>query len=641
MIDLNSQFFAILTKVGEAKQANADALGIPWNISQMGVGDAHGTDPIPDRLQTKLINERRRAPLNQLMIDPLNASVLIAEQVIPADVGGWWVREIGLYDADGDLVAVANCAPSFKPMLAQGSGRTQIVRMNFIISSITNVVLKIDPAVVLATREYVDRSIIDVLPANKAPGTYNRVTINDRGIVVSGSNPTTLAGQGIEDGLSSTPPMGHSGAIWDIQKTALGTYASGTTDRPPTSSGGLFLRMKYPSGNTAFDIVGHVGGGNDIFGFRRVLPDGSYVWRATWHDGNFDPALKANLSSPNFTDLPTAPTAAAGSNYIQLANTAFVWTAVNTYATTVTNALALKANLNSPAMTGIPTVPTAAPGTNSLQAANTAFVAAAIARLVDSSPGALDTLNELAQALGNNPNFATTMTNELAKKAEHATTLAGYGIKDAYRVVDVDYRLNAKADKGSSLASYGITDAIRNHNPLPGESIDIHGGTYAFLSSPLESTVAQNCYWNGADWVRHDNTKNAVCISANNGVAHIRTALPGAGPIRWTTSDPLWTSSNATVSSSAGTGTLKLPNGWIQQVFDVTESLHAGDVRYFPVSFPNECFGVFPSLTSATAGGYANNSGLCVGDVTKDRFVISAGGNFSSEGRFRVFAIGR
>jgi len=641
MIDINSQFFAILTKVGEAKQANADALGIPWNISQMGVGDAHGTDPIPDRLQTKLINERRRAPLNQLMIDPLNASVLIAEQVIPADVGGWWVREIALYDADGDMVAVANCAPSFKPMLSQGSGRTQIVRMNFIISSITNVVLKIDPAIVLATREYVDRSIGNVLPANKAPGTYNRVTINERGIVVAGSNPTTLEGHGIDDAISSTPQFGTSGAIADLTKTTFGTYTSETKDKPPSSGWGVFLRIKYPGANAALDIAGDVSGGMDILSFRRVLPNGSYVWRTVFHDGNFDPALKANLVSPSFTGNPTAPTAPPGSNYGELANAAFVWGAINTYATTVTLALSAKANLVSPKFTGIPEVPTAAPGTNSLQAANTAFVAAALAALVDSSPGALDTLNELAKALGNNPNFATTMTNELAKKAEHATTLAGYGITDAYRAVDVDYRLAGKANWGTSLASYGILDAIRNHNPLAGGSIDIHGGTYAFLTSPLESTVAQNCYWNGADWVRHDGEKNAVCISASNGVAHVRTALPGAGPIIWATSDPLWTSSNATVSVSNGTGTLKLPNGWIQHVFDVTESLHANDFRYFPVSFPNECLGVFPSLTSATAGGYANNSGLCVGDVTKDRFVISAGGNFSPEGRFRVFAIGR
>ncbi|WP_430624142.1 phage tail protein [Pseudomonas aeruginosa] len=126
MIDQNSQFFAILTEVGAAKQANADALGIPWKLTQMGVGDANGTDPIPSAAQTKLINERRRAPLNQLKVDPNNAAVIIAEQIIPENIGGWWIREIGLYDADNDLVAVANCAPSFKPILSQGSGITAV-----------------------------------------------------------------------------------------------------------------------------------------------------------------------------------------------------------------------------------------------------------------------------------------------------------------------------------------------------------------------------------------------------------------------------------------------------------------------------------------------------------------------------------
>ncbi|AZE04197.1 phage tail protein [Pseudomonas chlororaphis] len=163
MIDANSQFFAILTNVGMAKQANADALGIPWKITDMGVGDANNTDPIPNAAQTRLINEWRRRPLNQLRVDPVNPAVIIAEQIIPADEGGHWIREIGLYDADGDLVAVANCAPSFKPVLSQGSGRTQVVRMNFIVSSTGNITLKIDPAVVLATREYVDQRIMEEL----------------------------------------------------------------------------------------------------------------------------------------------------------------------------------------------------------------------------------------------------------------------------------------------------------------------------------------------------------------------------------------------------------------------------------------------------------------------------------------------
>lgn len=163
MINETSQFFAILTNVGAAKQANADALGIPWKISEMGVGDANGTDPIPSPSQTTLINERRRRPLNQLFIDPANPAVLVAEQVIPEDVGGFWIREIGLYDADGDLVAVANCAPSYKPLLPQGSGRTQVVRVNFIVGSTGNITLKLDPSVVLATREFVDRRIVEEL----------------------------------------------------------------------------------------------------------------------------------------------------------------------------------------------------------------------------------------------------------------------------------------------------------------------------------------------------------------------------------------------------------------------------------------------------------------------------------------------
>ncbi|KJH73917.1 phage tail protein [Pseudomonas sp. ES3-33] len=173
MIDQNSQFFAILTNIGVAKQANADALGIPWKITEMGVGDANGTDPMPDATQTKLINERRRAPLNLLKVDPENAAIIVAEQVIPENVGGWWIREISLYDSDGDMIAIANCAPSFKPLLNQGSGRTQVVRMNMIVSNSSNIELKIDPSVVLATRAYVDSLTKRASQAEAEAGSEN------------------------------------------------------------------------------------------------------------------------------------------------------------------------------------------------------------------------------------------------------------------------------------------------------------------------------------------------------------------------------------------------------------------------------------------------------------------------------------
>ncbi|ERI52173.1 hypothetical protein N878_01240 [Pseudomonas sp. EGD-AK9] len=173
MADQNSQYMAILTAVGEAKQANANALGVPWVISQLGVGDAGGAEPQPNRLQTALINERRRAPLNQLSVDPNNAAIIIAEQVIPEDVGGWWIREIGLYDEAGDLVAVANCPPTFKPELSQGSGRTQVVRLNILVSSTQNIQLKIDPAVVLATRAYVDGLTVRASQVEAETGEQN------------------------------------------------------------------------------------------------------------------------------------------------------------------------------------------------------------------------------------------------------------------------------------------------------------------------------------------------------------------------------------------------------------------------------------------------------------------------------------
>ncbi|NEG94157.1 hypothetical protein GO456_18030, partial [Leclercia adecarboxylata] len=128
-------------------------------------------------------------------------------------------------------------------------------------------------------------------------------------------------------------------------------------------------------------------------------------------------ALKAPLASPALTGTPTGPTAAAGTNTTQLSTTAFVQAAITALNTTINTALGLKAPLASPALTGTPTAPTAAQTVNNTQIATTAFVKAALAALVDSAPGTLDTLNELATALGNDPNFATTMTNLLALKA--------------------------------------------------------------------------------------------------------------------------------------------------------------------------------------------------------------------------------
>ncbi|EMV5899849.1 phage tail protein, partial [Escherichia coli] len=156
------KYYAILTNQGAARLANATMLGSKLNLTQMAVGDANGVLPTPDPAQIKLINQKRIAPLNLLSVDPNNQSQIIAEQIIPENEGGFWIREIGLYDDEGVLIAVANCPETYKPQLQEGSGRTQTIRMILVVTNTEAITLKIDPSVVLATRKYVDDEVLEL-----------------------------------------------------------------------------------------------------------------------------------------------------------------------------------------------------------------------------------------------------------------------------------------------------------------------------------------------------------------------------------------------------------------------------------------------------------------------------------------------
>ncbi|EOI7413690.1 TPA: phage tail protein [Yersinia enterocolitica] len=199
---MTARFFALLTNIGAAKLANATALGTRLEITQMAVGDGGGTLPTPNPAQTQLVNEQRRAALNTLSVDPINTSQIIAEQVIPEAEGGWWIREIGLLDKDGDLVAIANCAETYKPQLQEGSGRTQTIRVILIVSSTAAVTLKIDPSVVLATRQYVDKKTDDkaievkqyadaLLTEHEKSRNHPDATLNAKGFVKLSSATTS------------------------------------------------------------------------------------------------------------------------------------------------------------------------------------------------------------------------------------------------------------------------------------------------------------------------------------------------------------------------------------------------------------------------------------------------------------------
>lgn len=155
-----TQFFTVLTAIGEAKIANATALGTKVNIAELAVGDGNGSIPTPVRTQTALVNEVRRAPLNSIDIDESNANYIICEQVIPESIGGFTIREIGIYDDEGYLLAVGNFPETYKPILEEGSGRTQVIRCVLMVTSTDAVDLKIDPSIVLATREYVEQHFL-------------------------------------------------------------------------------------------------------------------------------------------------------------------------------------------------------------------------------------------------------------------------------------------------------------------------------------------------------------------------------------------------------------------------------------------------------------------------------------------------
>ncbi|MBH1930147.1 phage tail protein [Serratia rubidaea] len=156
-----TKYKAIVTTVGAAKIAAATAGGTQLKITRMAVGDGNGTLPEPTPEQTKLINEQYRAALNALDIANASKDHIVAELIIPANVGGFWLREMGLFDESGELIAVGNMAESYKPKLEEGSGRTQTLRMILIVSNTDAIQVIAGDDTVLASRDFVEKALLD------------------------------------------------------------------------------------------------------------------------------------------------------------------------------------------------------------------------------------------------------------------------------------------------------------------------------------------------------------------------------------------------------------------------------------------------------------------------------------------------
>ncbi|MBB9897512.1 tail fiber protein [Escherichia coli] len=194
---MSTKFRTVITTAGAAKLAAATAPGgRKVNITTMAVGDGGGKLPVPDAGQTGLIHEVWRHALNKISQDKRNSNYIIAELVIPPEVGGFWMRELGLYDDAGTLIAVANMAESYKPALAEGSGRSQTCRMVIIVSSVISVALTIDTTTVMATQDYVDDKIAEHEQSRRHP---------DASLTAKGFTQLSSATNSTSETLAATP----------------------------------------------------------------------------------------------------------------------------------------------------------------------------------------------------------------------------------------------------------------------------------------------------------------------------------------------------------------------------------------------------------------------------------------------------
>ncbi|ELG8134701.1 tail fiber protein [Shigella sonnei] len=194
---MSTKFRTVITTAGAAKLAAATAPGgRKVNITTMAVGDGGGKLPVPDAGQTGLIHEVWRHALNKISQDKRNSNYIIAELVIPPEVGGFWMREPGLYDDAGTLIAVANMAESYKPALAEGSGRSQTCRMVIIVSSVASVELTIDTTTVMATQDYVDDKIAEHEQSRRHP---------DASLTAKGFAQLSSATNSTSETLAATP----------------------------------------------------------------------------------------------------------------------------------------------------------------------------------------------------------------------------------------------------------------------------------------------------------------------------------------------------------------------------------------------------------------------------------------------------
>ncbi|OKU80711.1 phage tail protein [Escherichia coli] len=569
------KFKTVITDTGAKKLAQAAAPdGKPVRLTHMAVGDGGGTLPTPDSKQTRLVHEVWRHTVNRVILDATHQNRIIAELVIPPETGGFWIREIGVFDEHGDLIAVGNTAESYKPAVAEGSGRAQTFRTILTVSSTATVALTVDNTMVMATVDYVNDKLKEHEQSRRHP---------DASLTAKGFVQLSSATNSTSETQAATPKAVK--AAYDL------------------------ANAKY----TAQDAT-------------------------TARKGIVQLSSATNSTSETLAATPKA-------------------------VKVVMDETNKKAPLNSPALTGTPTTPTARQGTNNTQIASTAYVMAAIAALVDSSPDALNTLNELAAALGNDPNFATTMTNALAGKQPKDATLTalaglataadrfpyftGNDVASLATLTKVGRDILAKSTIAAVIEYLGLQETVK----LASEALSTYGGgvngdviikgILSLIGNELliekdngfsgihirnKSTVAGSA--NGVDFSFGGAIMSSlICGIMENGANYIDVALSPAGNISdrrllaftldgnirqliprngWSIQG--YTKNSDFTQAMADAGWVRFPNGIIFQWCWGNTDASGWAPAPFPVGWPVRCFGLLAcnvagdSIASAIAG---------------------------------------
>lgn len=282
MADTDAIYVAMLTDAGAAALAKAIATKTTLKITRMAVGDGNGSTPLPSKLQKKLIHEVFRVNLNRLSVES-GRPVIVAEGILQPEVGGWWVREVGLYDDTGVLIAVASYPATFKPLQEQGSGRTQVIRLLIQVSSTANVQILQDPNTVTATLAVVQEAISQGEAATaRALATERTISLKGDAAGAAKFNGAgdaainvTLANSGVQAGTYSKVRVSAKGLVLegaeltaaDIPSLDATKITTGTLSRPTTGNAGSATRLQTPR---LFTFDGDVGGQAQFDGAKDV-----------------------------------------------------------------------------------------------------------------------------------------------------------------------------------------------------------------------------------------------------------------------------------------------------------------------------------------------------------------------------------